>query len=118
MRNIAYNGIMSDIEQRIFELHAEICKVLSHPKRLEIIEVLRGNKQLGVGELAARLKVTNANVSQHLALMRKQNIVKTQRQGNTILYSLANPKILVAYDALRKTLREQLESSGKLLERF
>jgi len=35
-----------------------------------------------------------------------------------ILYSLSNPKILVAYDALRKALKEHLESNGKLLEKF
>jgi ArsR family transcriptional regulator len=50
--------------------------------------------------------------------MRAQNIVKTRRDGITIFYSLANPKIVLAYDALRKTLKEQLETNGKLLEKF
>lgn len=50
--------------------------------------------------------------------MRAQHIVKTRREGITIFYSLANPKILVAYDALRKALKEQLEINGKLLEKF
>lgn len=50
--------------------------------------------------------------------MRQQNIVKTRRDGVAILYSLANPKILVAYDALRNALREQLKIDGKLLKKF
>ena len=50
--------------------------------------------------------------------MGQQNIVKPRRDGVAILYSLANPKILVAYDALRKVLKEQLEADGKLLEKF
>ena len=106
------------LEKRIFELHAKVCKTLSHPKRLEIIDLLRDEKELGVSELAEKLAITKANVSQHLSLMRQQNIVKTRRDGVAILYSLASPKILVAYDALRKALKEQLETDGKLLEKF
>ena len=108
----------NNLEKRIFELHARMCKTLSHPKRLEIIELLRDEREMGVSELAEKLSITKANVSQHLSLMRQQNIVKTRRDGVAILYSLANPKILVAYDALRKTLKEQLETDGKLLEKF
>jgi len=106
------------LEKRIFELHATVCKILSHPKRLEIIDILRAEKEMGVSELAEQLGITKANVSQHLSLMRQQNIVKTRRDGVAILYSLANPKILVAYDALRKALKEQLENDGKLLKKF
>ena len=108
----------NNVEKKIFELHARVCKTLSHPKRLEIIELLRDDKERGVSEIAAKLGITKANVSQHLAVMRAQNIVKTRRDGITIFYSLANPRIIVAYDALRKTLKEQLETNGKLLEKF
>ena len=104
--------------KRIFELHARACKALSHPKRLEIIELLRDDKEWSVSEIAEKIGITKANVSQHLAVMRAQNIVKTRREGITILYSLANPKIIVAYDALKKALKEQLEADGKLLEKF
>ncbi|OGY54053.1 MAG: hypothetical protein A3H67_03825 [Candidatus Buchananbacteria bacterium RIFCSPLOWO2_02_FULL_46_11b] len=70
---------------------------------------------MGIFEMAENLGLTK---SQHLGLMRQQNIVKTRRDSLAILYSLANPKILVAYDALRKVLKEQLEADGKLLEKF
>lgn len=106
------------LEKRIFELHATVCKTLSHPKRLEIIDLLRDEKEMGVSAIAGKLGITKANVSQHLSLMRQQNIVKTRRAGVAILYSLSNPKILVAYDALRYALKEQLETDGKLLEKF
>ena len=106
------------ISKKIFELHAKVCKTLSHSKRLEIIDLLRAEKEMGVSEIAEKLGITKANVSQHLSLMRQQNIVKTRRDGVAILYSLANRKILVAYDALRRALKEQLESDGKLLEKF
>ena len=66
----------------------------------------------------AGVALSKSNTSQHLAIMRQQNIVKTRRDGVAILYSLANPKILVAYDALRRALKEQLAIDGKLLEKF
>lgn len=108
----------NNLEKKIFELHSRVCKTLSHPKRLEIIELLRDDKERGVSEIAEKLGITKANVSQHLAVMRAQNIVETRREGITICYSLANPKIIIAYDALRKALEEQLETNGKLLEKF
>jgi len=108
----------NNLDKRIFERHAMVCKTLSHPKRLEIIDLLRGEKEVGVSALALKLGISKANVSQHLSLMRQQNIVKTRRDGVAILYSLSNPKILVAYDALRKALKEQLEADGKLLDNF
>jgi len=70
----------NSLEKRIFELHARVCKTLSHPKRLEIIELLRDEREMGVSEIAEKLDITKANVSQHLALMRQQNIVKTRRE--------------------------------------
>ena len=90
------------LNKRIFELHARVCKALSHPKRLKIIELLRNDKEWGVSEIAEKIGITKANVSQHLAVMRARNIVKTRREGITILYSLANPKIIVVCDALKK----------------
>ena len=105
-------------ETRIFELHARVCKMLSHPKRLEIIDLLRGGRTFSVSDIAQRLGVTNANASQHLAMMRQQHIVTTRRDGVTIRYSLADPKIITAYDALRKILQRQLASDGKLLKKF
>lgn len=106
------------LEKRIFELHAEVCKTLSHPNRLRIIDLIRDGKEVSVSEIAKKLGITKANTSQHLSLMRKQNMVKTRRDGVAILYSISNLKILIAYDALRKTLKEQLEIDGKLLKKF
>ena len=64
------------LDKRIFELHAKICKTLSHPKRLEIIDLLRDEKEMGVSELAEKLGITKANLSQHLSLMRQQISLK------------------------------------------
>ena len=61
------------MEDRIYAYHAEMCKVFSHPKRLELINMLR-DKEISVGELSQRLGLTIGNLSQHLAMMRERRI--------------------------------------------
>lgn len=103
-------------QKTIFELHADIGKTLSNSKRLEIIDILRRRKECTVSEIAKKLRLNQANVSQHLLVMKGQNIVKSRRDGLNIHYSLANPKVLVAYDALKGILKEHLEKNKELME--
>lgn len=101
----------------LFELHAEVCKIFSHPKRLQIIEALR-DKELTVSEVVARLRIPKANVSQHLAVLRQKKVVATRREGLNIYYRIANPKIIQACDLMRQVLLEQLKEGERLARRF
>jgi len=80
-----------------YELHAAICKVLTDPKRLMLLEALRTTER-SVGELASELGVALPNVSQHLAVLRGAGIVEARRTGQTVRYSLAEPSIVDACD--------------------
>ncbi len=102
-----------DIDERIYELHADICQILANPKRLKIINILR-DKELSVNELAKRVGVTKANLSQHLSILRQRRIVLTRREGVTIHYRIANPKVLKAFDIMRQVLFEQLAENRKI----
>ena len=101
------------MDKKIFEMHAEICKVFTSPKRLEIINLLRDGEKT-VSELAEQADVSQANISQHLAVLRQNNVVTTRREGANVYYKLANPKILQACDLMREVLLESLAGS-KLL---
>ncbi len=101
------------MEQRLYEMHAGMCKVFTSPKRLEILNLLR-NKELSVGQLAKLAGIRQANISQHLSLLREKGIVKTRRSGVSIYYSLANPKIIKAFDIIREMLLERLAQTEKL----
>ena len=101
--------------KRVFELHAGICRTLAHPKRLEILSLLRKGK-LSVGELAERMGASLANVSQHLAVLRDKGVVVTRREGVSVYYRVSNPKIIQACDLMRDVLFEQLARSGRLVE--
>jgi len=101
------------MEHKLYELHAQMCQVFTSPRRLEILNLLR-DRELSVGELAKLVKIRQANLSQHLSIMREKGIVKTRRAGVTIYYSLANPKISKAFDIIREMLLEKLAQTEKL----
>ena len=94
----------------IFDLHADVFKVLANPKRLEIIHLIR-DRELPVGELEEMLDMRQANISQHLMILRENNLVKTRREGTKIYYSLTDSKILKASDLVREVLQARLKGS-------
>ncbi|OGO27366.1 MAG: hypothetical protein A2Z16_05460 [Chloroflexi bacterium RBG_16_54_18] len=100
---------------RLYELHASICQTLSNPKRLEVIECLR-DRELPVIRLAELTHINQANLSQHLALMREKGILIARREGVNVYYRLSNPKISQACDLMRQVLLEQLQAAGELAE--
>lgn len=106
-----------DIESQVCRLHAEICQTLSNPKRLRIINILR-EKEVSAGELQKMLHIPKANLSQHMAVLRQKGIVVLRREGNTVYYRLARPKILKAYDIMREILFEVLENQQRLLKDY
>jgi ArsR family transcriptional regulator len=59
-----------------------------------------------------------ANVSQHLTVLRQNNVVTTRRNGANIYYKIANPKILQACDLMREVLLEQLKENEKIVKRM
>ena len=102
------------MEDQIYAYHAEMCKVFSHPKRLELINLLRDD-EMSVGELSQKLGLTPANLSQHLAMMRERHILLTRKEGNMVYYRIANPKLLRAFDMLREMLFEQIRQDAALI---
>ena len=102
------------MEDQIYAYHAEMCKVLSHPKRLELINVLR-DKEMRVGELSQILGLPIGNLSQHLAMMRERRMLVSRKEGNVVYYRIANPSLLVAFDLLREILFEQIRQDAVLI---
>ena len=68
--------VKSDFDMRVYEMQAEISKTLAHPLRLAILHCLKSGEKT-VNELTETVGASQSNVSQHLALMRQRQIVKT-----------------------------------------
>ena len=95
------------MKKKLFELHAEMCKVFSNPTRLEILNLLN-DKELSVSEMIQKTNLSQANISQHLSIMKAKGIVVSRRDGKNIYYKLANLKIIKAFDTIREVLSERL----------
>jgi len=95
--------------KELYKLHAEMCKVFSNPTRLEILNLLR-NEGMSVTDLIRKTRLSQANISQHLSIMKSKGIVASDRKGKNIYYKLTNPKIIKAFDIIREILTEKLKS--------
>jgi len=87
----------TDVDLERYRLHAEICKVLTDPKRLRLLHALRDGERT-VGDLAAVLGIPLPNASQHLGVLRAAGLVESRREGTSVRYRLAEPAILDACD--------------------
>lgn len=111
---------MEPTEQTLehYRLHAEVCRVLTDPKRLMLLAALRAGER-SVGQLALAIGVALPNASQHLAVLRTAGLVEGTRIGTTIVYRLAEPAIGDACDIIsaivaRRLPRAVLPTAGGL----
>jgi ArsR family transcriptional regulator len=101
--------------KELYKLHADFCKFMANPKRIEILFLL-GEKEMHVEELAASMEIKLPNLSQHLAVMREKGVVESRREGNKIFYHLANPKSLQACILMREAMIEQMEKQMEMIK--
>ena len=98
----------------LFRMHAELCKALASPHRLGILYAL-SQKEMCVSDLAAALEIPVHNVSQHLRVLKDQMLVKPRKDGQTVYYSMTNPKFIQGCTLIRQALIEQHRELGESL---
>lgn len=64
--------------------------------------------------IVKRTGLGQANVSQHLAIMKYNGVVKSKRKGRNVIYSVASPKITKAFSIIRQALKEKLRKNRSL----
>jgi DNA-binding transcriptional ArsR family regulator len=101
----------------LYKLKAELCKTFADPTRLMIINQLRQGEK-AVGNLVQVLQAPQAVVSRHLAVLRTRGIVTTRREGVSVYYRLADPKILDACDIVHEILMEQVSKNREIAEKL
>jgi DNA-binding transcriptional ArsR family regulator len=104
-------------DMTIFKLQAAISKTMANPLRLAILYFLKSGEKT-VNQLAELAGANQSNVSQHLALLRQRDIVKTRKIGSNVYYSVASPKISQACDMIREVLWEQLRQKQELASKY
>ena len=99
----------------IFLLHANICKTLANPRRLEIIAALRDD-ELTATQVAQRIHISKANLSQHMKILIEKGVVLSRRECLNVFYKLSDERITKACDLMREVLIKNLEKNNKLLK--
>jgi len=93
---------------------ADIFQALAHPTRIAILELL-SEGELSAGALIEKLGMEQANVSQHLAVLRAKQIVSNRKVGNQVFYSVRTPVILEVLERMRVYFLGHLTESLKML---
>jgi rhodanese-related sulfurtransferase len=94
-------------KQRIYEQFARIGKALGSPSRLELLDLL-GQGERSVEMLARACELSVANASQHLQALYAARLVESRREGQRVLYRLADPTVAALWQTLRATAQKQL----------
>ncbi len=107
--------ITSALSQEIAMLHAGICSALADPRRILMLYALH-DKPSNVGDLAQALGVKQSTASRHLNILRERGLALAQREGQSVVYTLADPRIIQVLDLLRAVLASRLKSQAALAE--
>ena len=102
-------------ELPIAALKAELFKALAHPIRVRALERLVV-EEISVGDLAGFLELEVTQLSQQLAILRRANVVTTRRDGNTIYYSVRDPRMARLFEIAKDLLMAQLQDSRTILD--
>ena len=95
-------------------LHANICQALGDPKRIQILYALYGEPRY-VSALAEDLGMPQPTVSRHLQVLRQRSLVQTERDGQTVVYSLSDTRIIDVLNEMRQILRDALDRQANIL---
>lgn len=104
-------------KNKVYQELAKIVKALSNPHRLEILELL-AQGHYSVEEIANETDLSTANASQHLQVMKRVQLVSTQRDGNFVYYSLADENVYKAWRALRDLGIERMAEIERVVRNF
>ncbi|MCP3981178.1 MAG: winged helix-turn-helix transcriptional regulator [bacterium] len=100
-----------------YRFHAEICRSIAHPKRLEILNLLREGPR-SVGELAQAMEITTANASQQLTVLRNAGVIRRSQVGTMAYYEIADRRVLQAYDLMSEVVEEQYARRAKSISKL
>lgn len=96
---------------------AEIFQALAHPTRIAILELL-SEGELSAGVLIEKLGMEQANVSQHLSVLRAKQIVVTRKAGNHVFYAVRDPVLLEVLSLMRSYFQNHLREAMGMLDQM
>jgi DNA-binding transcriptional ArsR family regulator len=98
------------METRAYRWQARMAKALAHPTRIAILEMLRRG-EVCVCEMSPELGASQANVSQHLAVLRDSNLVVARRDGTRMMYRVTDERVFRVLDLMGSIAHDQLDAA-------
>jgi DNA-binding transcriptional ArsR family regulator len=106
-------------ERPLYEIKANLFKALAHPARIRVLEILSANpRPTTVAEILADTGIEPTLLSQHLAVLKRHQVVRAERIGNAVHYELAHPSISDLLVIARTFLADTLKAQREQLEAF
>ena len=102
------------MEEKVLELKAEILKALAQPTRLKILELLRDGEKC-ICEIVPALNGEQSNISRHISLMQKTNLVVTRKDGVKVMVKVKDLELFNILDGVSKILKDRFKEQEKLL---
>jgi DNA-binding transcriptional ArsR family regulator len=102
-----------ELREEIDNLHAQVCRGLADSNRIYILYTL-ADRPRHVSELSEMLQLPQPTVSRHLKVLRERGLVDAEREGQSVLYSLSDGRVIEALDLLRAVLAKNLRDQGAL----
>lgn len=101
-------------QEPIYVVKAEFFRVLGHPARVRILELLREGERT-VGELQAAMGLDSSGTSQHLGVLRRQGVLESRKEGTSAYYRVRDPRTFDLLEVARGILTSSLEATRALL---
>ena len=98
----------------VHEVKANLFRVLGHPARVRILELLRGGER-SVGSLQAELGLDSGGTSQHLSALRRIGLVESRREGTSVFYRVDDEHVFELLEAGRAIITRQLAEQQSIL---
>ena len=92
--NDVQTNCLESLSPELLERMAMVLKLLAHPQRLRIIEILNRRGECPVHDIISELNAPQSVVSQHLNQMRRLGLVSASRRGKEVWYSIGDPRSL------------------------
>ncbi|XKK63999.1 metalloregulator ArsR/SmtB family transcription factor [Streptomyces sp. ARC32] len=98
----------------LYQAKSEFFRMLGHPVRIRVLELLQDGP-MPVRQLLAAIEVEPSTLSQQLAVLRRSGIVRSEREGTTVVYRLAGGDVADLMRAARRIITEVLAERNELL---
>lgn len=108
--------MMKSMPDNLRRFKASVFQALGHPTRIAIVEVLRDEGEVPAGAIHTKLGLEQANVSQHLSVLRARQLVAAKKSGNQVLYSLRDPILGKVLDLMKQYFQAHLTEALELLK--